>query len=182
MRIADVFFCLAILGVGGSLAAAAAARDAVATRDFIGAEGARQPCDVTTPNGVSAGPWRGNWSHGNEALSSGPFGVRRSGEVVFRAGGPGFVTPDGALGMKFGWQRGIAGALEITGRRLDADAPPLRSEVPDGYGEIGFHASYVIFPTPGCWEVTARVADAIVTFITEVVLIGDGPSWRRGGD
>jgi len=103
-----------------------------------------------------------------------------NGEVVFRPGGPGFITNDGALGMKFPWQRGVRGRLTIEGRRLDGDAPPLRSEVNNGYGDIGFQATYVIFPTPGCWEVTGRVADASVTFITRVVKIGEGPSWHRG--
>jgi hypothetical protein len=81
--------------------------------------------------------------------------------------------------MKFPWQRGISGRLTIEGRRLDADAPPLRSEVLSGYGDRGFQSSYIIFPTPGCWEVTGRVADASVTFITTVVKVGEGPSWRR---
>jgi hypothetical protein len=102
------------------------------------------------------------------------------GEVVFKPGGPGFVTSDGALGMKFGWYRGVRGRLTIEGRRLDGDATPLRSEVNNGYGDTGFQATYVIFPTPGCWEVTGRVADASVTFITRVVKIGEGPSWHRG--
>jgi hypothetical protein len=44
----------------------------------------------------------------------------------------------------------------------------------------GFQASYVIFPTPGCWEVTGRVGDASITFVLSVIKIGDGPSWRRG--
>jgi hypothetical protein len=82
--------------------------------------------------------------------------------------------------MKFGWQRGVRGQLTIEGRRLDAPAPLLRSEVPNGYGALGFQATYVIFPTPGCWEVAGRVSDASVTFVTVVVKIGDGPTWRRG--
>ena len=44
-------------------------------------------------------------------------------------------------------------------------------------GDRGFQATYIIFPTPGCWEVTGRVGDAKVTFITRVVKIGDG---KRG--
>lgn len=103
-----------------------------------------------------------------------------NGEVIFRPGGSGFVTSDGALGMKYGWYRGVRGRLTIEGRRLDGDAAPLRSEVNNGYGESGFQASYVIFPTAGCWEVTGRVADASVTFITRVVKIGEGPNWHRG--
>jgi hypothetical protein len=75
------------------------------------------------------------------------------------------------------WQP--AGRLRIEGRRLDASASPLRAEVPDGYGDLGFQASSVIFPTPGCWEVTGRVNDASVTFVTKVTKIADGPGWRR---
>ena len=129
--------------------------------------GGEVPCNVTASNG----------EYGTAELST--VGLWPNGEVIFKPGGPGFVASDGALGMKFGWQRRVRGKLTITGRRLDAEAPPLRSEVNNGYGDIGFHASYVIFPTPGCWEVTGHVADASVTFVTRVTRIGDGPSWRR---
>jgi len=138
-------------------------------------------CVVTVPNGVVAGsstPERG--SYGNTLLST--IGLWPGGTIVFRPGGAGFVTPDGALGMKFGWARGIPGRLQITGRRLDGAAAPLASEIPDGYGDIGFQASYLIFPAPGCWEVTARVgvrADSTIVFITKVLKVGDGPAWRR---
>ena len=78
--------------------------------------------------------------------------------------------------MKFAWQRGVRGALRIEGRRLDSVAPPLRAHIPNGYGDIGFQATAIIFPTPGCWEVTGRVGNASVTFTTKVIKIGDGPS------
>jgi len=101
------------------------------------------------------------------------------GEFVFKPGGAGFVGSDGSLGIKVGWQRGVPGRLTITGRRLDEQAPALRSEVNSGYGDIGFQASYVIFPTPGCWEITGSVGEASVTFVMRVVKIGDGPTWHR---
>ena len=116
---------------------------------------------------------------GSEQVSV--LGLWQDGTVIFRPGGSGFITGDGALGMKFGWQRGVQGQLAIEGRRLDSVAPPLRSEVPSGYGATGFQATYLIFPTPGCWEVTGRVGAASVTFVTNVVKIGDGPAWRREG-
>jgi hypothetical protein len=137
-------------------------------------------CEVTKPNGIVAGvkePAPG--SYGNSEVSVGPFGLWPEGTIVFKPGGAGFVTRNGALGMKFGWMRGVSGTLKITGRRLDGEAPPLRSEVPDGYGDRGFQATYLIFPTPGCWEVTGHVGDSSVTFVTKVVKIGDGPPWRR---
>jgi hypothetical protein len=143
-------------------------------------------CSVTAPNGVVAGlserrEGDGGY-YGNALLSVGPFGLWPNGTVVFRPGGPGFVTRDGALGMKFGWTRGVRGPLTVAGHRLDGAAAPLRLDASDGYGDIGFQASYVIFSTPGCWEVTAQVGereDSKITFVTKVVKIGEGPAWRR---
>jgi hypothetical protein len=137
-------------------------------------------CEVTRPNGIVAGSEQPEAkSYGNRQLSLGPFGLWPDGTVVFKPGGAGFVTPDGSLGMKFGWTRGIAGQLRIEGRRLDAPAPPLRSDIPTGYGQVGFQATALVFSSPGCWEVTGRVGDASLTFVTKVVKIGDGPSWRK---
>ena len=134
-------------------------------------------CAVTTPNGIVAGGGEEDRnSYGNRQVSV--FGLH-DGTVIFKPGGSGFVTRDGSLGMKFGWLRGVPGQLRIEGRRLDAVASPLRAEVPNGYGALGFQATYVVFATPGCWEVTGRVGDASVTFVTMVVKIGDGPAWRR---
>ena len=138
-------------------------------------------CVVTVPNGIAAGDELDPSSYGNRQVSVGPFGLWSNGTVVFKPGGAGFVTRDGSLGMKFGWRRGVSGRLRIDGRRLDDTAPPLRGEVPTGYGDRGFQATYVIFPTPGCLEVTGRVGEASVTFVTRVVKIGDGPAWRRDG-
>jgi len=131
------------------------------------------------PNGIVAfldRPAAG--SHGNRLLSVGPFGLWPNGIVVFKPGGAGFVTPDGSLGMKFGWRRGVRGQLTIEGRRLDASSRPLRADIPNGYGDFGFQATALIFPTPGCWEVTGHVGEASLTFVTLVVKIGDGPNWR----
>lgn len=124
-------------------------------------------CPVTEPNGE--GPPEeppSKYHHGNGQIWTGLYD---DGTVVFDPNGPGSVEPDGSLSMKFWWWRGVEGRLEITGRRLDADAPPLRASIPDGYGDIGFQASGLIFPTPGCWEVTGRVGDASLTFVTRVV-------------
>jgi hypothetical protein len=146
------------------------------------ANAAEQPpaCDVTKPNGIAAGSEQAEpSSYGNRQVSVGPFGLWPEGTVVFKPGGAGFVTSEGSLGMKFGWRRGVRGQLTVEGRRLDAPAPPLRASIPKGYGEIGFQSTALVFSTPGCWEVTGRVADASVTFVTKVVKIGDGPAWRR---
>jgi hypothetical protein len=127
-------------------------------------------CPVTAPRSV--GPpgalpddffgWGS--SHGNDKLWVGglwPHGVINA--------GPEFVAQDGTVGMKFGWWRAAAGKLQITGRRLDAPAPPARAHVPDGYGDTGFQASGVDFPTEGCWEVTGTLPTTRLTFVTFVI-------------
>jgi len=130
-------------------------------------------CPVTQPNGgtYTAEPAGGN--HGNDALVT---WLWPEGKVVFKPGGAGFVLSDGALSMKFGWWRRRNGPLKLEGRRLDGQAPAMRSSIPNGYGEIGFQSTALIFPTPGCWEVTGRVGDGSLTFVTLVEKIGEGPT------
>jgi hypothetical protein len=132
-------------------------------------------CNTTASNGIGILGNSEPGSYGNGLMSVGQW---RDGTVIFRPGGPGFVTSDGGLGMKFGWRRGVRGRLIVTGRRLDAPALPLRARVPQGYGDFGFQSTYLIFSTPGCWEVTGRVGDTSLTFVTNVVKIGGGPTWR----
>jgi hypothetical protein len=151
---------------------------AVMPASFLLAQASREPdaCHPTRPNGIVAGSSeRNEASFGNALLSVGPFGLWPNGTVVFKPGGGGFQTEDGALGMKFGWTRGIRGKLNVRGRRIDGDAPPLRFETGTPNSESAFLASYLIFPAPGCWEVTAQVGDredSKITFVTLVEKIG----------
>jgi hypothetical protein len=116
-------------------------------------------CPITPPNratppgvGAPAGV-----NHGNTRLWTAmwPGGVIKA--------EPDDLDTDGSIQMKFGWWRGVSGGLSIQGRRLDGSAPPLGAEVPDGYGERGFQASGVGFPTQGCWEITGQVGAARLT-------------------
>ena len=138
-------------------------------------------CAVTSPNGiVASGGEPTPDSYGNAQLSVGPFGLWSGGTVTFRPGGPGFVTRGGSLGMKFGWQIAVGGRFIVEGRRLDGPAPPMWADNATGeFVAPGFHATALIFPTPGCWEVTGRVGDASLTFVVNVEKVGDGPAWHR---
>jgi hypothetical protein len=75
----------------------------------------------------------------------------------------------GTINWKFPWFRATKGQLEITGRRLDAPAPPLEFEPNPFYGDIGFQPSGVGFPTEGCWELTGKVGDTSITFVVFVI-------------
>jgi hypothetical protein len=142
-------------------------------------------CAVTAPNGVTR-PGRQPVAdgHANDVLWT---LLWPEGRVVFEPGGPGFILPDGSLGMKWPWVPVAPGELplvpedlSITGRRLDGPAPPLRAQISTGTIEYGyfFFPSYLIFATPGCWEVTGRLGQESLTFVTLVVLEGEGPEWR----
>jgi hypothetical protein len=69
----------------------------------------------------------------------------------------------GEEGNKMGWFRPAGAELEITGRRVDGQAPPLEAEVPCCY-PTRFQATGVYFPTEGCWEITARAAKSELKF------------------
>jgi hypothetical protein len=93
------------------------------------------------------------------------------GTIVFEPGGPGEIRPDGSLVMKVPFWRdeGVVGNLVITGRSLHREGLGMTGEVPEGSGGEGFQASALVFPEPGCWEVTATAGSASMTFVTEVV-------------
>jgi hypothetical protein len=70
-------------------------------------------------------------------------------------------------GIKMGWFRPAGATLEITGQRLDGDSPPLEAIIPCCY-PTRFQASGLIFPTEGCWEITAKAADRELSFVVSV--------------
>lgn len=128
-------------------------------------------CPVTLPNGKSPHAiGASDFNHGNEdgTLFTIPW---PEGTVIFARDGPGFVGADNSLAMKWPWWRGVPGKLTIAGRRLDAPAPALRAEITEGYGDSGFLPISLIFPTQGCWEVTGKVGNARLTFVTLVVKV-----------
>jgi len=131
-----------------------------------------EPAQTQTVCAVSKGVQR------NDALET---IAPADGKLVFHPGGAGFIDTDGALGMKWGWVRRIAGDLIVGGRRLDGDAPPARSYMNFGYGTRGFQASYLVFPSPGCWEITGRIGDRSLTFVVQVEKVGAGPNWKYEG-
>ena len=126
-------------------------------------------CDVTQPNhsvppGETPGPGQVLADyHGNRGL----WTVLPSRGVL--VAGIDDLRPDGSIARKFPWWRGPEGQLQITGRRLDHDAPELRARIPSGYGSKGFQSSALIFPTVGCWGVSGSVGSAELTFVTLVV-------------
>ena len=78
----------------------------------------------------------------------------------------------GEDGNKVGWFRPAGVLLEITGHRLDGEAPTMEASVPCCY-PTRFQATGLIFPTEGCWNVTARADDKELSFVVAVGLEED---------
>jgi hypothetical protein len=141
-------------------------------------------CPVTFPNGsqpprsISSDPPSPHL-HGNGSLWTGPG----AGGKIIPA--PEQFNTDGSLNWKMGWDRGVPGELTVTGIRLDAHAPPAVGHYDiSGYGQLGFQAGWVYFPSVGCWELTGRVGDAdlsIVILLLTVPFEYVEPAWLPEG-
>lgn len=121
-------------------------------------------CPVSEPSTTTSGYTYGNgrlrvamyWDDG--VVVAGPT---RDGAV--------YATADrtGTIHQKVGWWR-ARGVLHIVGRRLDGDRAVLRSRVPEGYGGRGFQPTELLFPTTGCWRVTATAGSGRLSYVVWV--------------
>jgi hypothetical protein len=84
------------------------------------------------------------------------------------------LNPGGYTQKVFWWRDGYVWNEEpepdliVTGERLDAEAPPLEaSKATNAYAsDIGSAMLVgVDFPTPGCWKITGRYAEAELSFV-----------------
>lgn len=69
--------------------------------------------------------------------------------------------------LKTGWFRPEGVTLEITGQRLDGEAPALEVSIPCCY-PTRFQATGLTFPTDGCWQVNAAAGGSHLSFIVQV--------------
>lgn len=71
----------------------------------------------------------------------------------------------------YDWDTDRRPQLTVRGRRLDAPAPPLHVDEPNG-GWVHLEQPFIVvgfnFPTLGCWEVTGRYRDDELTFVVWV--------------
>lgn len=130
-------------------------------------------CPVTIPTRTpppNAGFTAAGFNFGGRYLRAQlywPDGVLSAG-VLPDGGSMATITPDGSIRMKVGWWRGLRGKLAVRGRRLDASAPAMRSDVPEGYGSRGFIPTALTFPTVGCWKVVGRLQHVRLAWVVKV--------------
>jgi hypothetical protein len=130
-------------------------------------------CQGTRPNHavrLDAGFGRDGFNYGNARLRAHlnwKDGRLRAG-ILPDGGSVATINEDGSMWAKQGWWRGLRGVLGVTGRRLDAPAPPLRADIRGGYGAQGFIPVGLTFPTVGCWRVTGKLGNARLTYVVRV--------------
>ena len=100
-----------------------------------------------------------------DAFGNGPWFV--NGDRSIWAGWDAVRMVAGPRGSKVLWIRPQGTQLNVTGRRLDADSPPLQARV-DCCSPAGFLSSRLFFPAEGCWEVSATSGGSELTFVTRV--------------
>jgi hypothetical protein len=134
---------------------------------------AGRSCPVTMPTREvppGAGFTAAGFNYGGAHLRAHlywPNGTLTAG-ILPDGGSMAIINSDGSIYVKVGWWLGLPGRLVVTGRRLDAPAPPLRARVPGGYGSRGFQPSGITFPTVGCWRVTGKLGRARLSFTVKV--------------
>lgn len=136
---------------------------------------ASRSCPATLPNWTvppGAGSSAAGFNYGNRYLRAQIWshGMLIAG-ILPDGGSSATINPDGSIRAKQGWWRGLTGELVITGRRLDAPAPPLRADVPSGYGDRGFVATALTFSSAGCWKVIGKLGSARLTFVVRVTTL-----------
>jgi hypothetical protein len=125
-------------------------------------------CRVTLPGGqLPAGSHGVNYGNRTLAVRLWPHGKLVAGRLP-GGGALGTINADGSIRAKIGWWRGIEGPLRITGKRLDAHAPSLTADIPDGYEPTGFQPTALTFPTTGCWAVRGHLGSARLRFVVLV--------------
>src|SRR5262249_25869093 len=114
-------------------------------------------CVTTPPAGPILGkpfPASDNW-YGSEALA-----VMLPPGGIWRGMGPAHHYRDKLFVWSLGFKPGGESNLKVTGRRIDADAPPADvSQASNANAKsLGGWAMLVAveFPSPGCWEIAAR--------------------------
>jgi hypothetical protein len=133
------------------------------TRAAVGADGTSS-CAITRPNDAT-----------DPSQSKNPYGYRLGAlwTELWPYGvtlvGKGNVASDGWLAVKVPWYRYGKGKLKIAARRLDKPAQPARAHIFSGYGNTGFQATTIYFPSEGCWKIVGTVGRAKLTYVTIIL-------------
>ncbi|MDO9086485.1 MAG: hypothetical protein Q7U53_09790 [Anaerolineaceae bacterium] len=109
------------------------------------------------------------------------IGLWKDGVVYFCPNCAGDLSSNSRLGMKFWFYRTVPGEVIFEGRKVDEAGPEALldsfGETADGYGDTGFHSAGLVFPGQGCWEITARIGEDQITFVTLVIWVPFDPLW-----
>ena len=86
------------------------------------------------------------------------------------------------MSVDFNWRKEYPPRIEVTGRRLDGDAPPLLKLRPTNALGKPYSAMLVgvYVPTPGCWEITGEYKGQKLSFVVWVQPVNSDKKVKRG--
>lgn len=132
-------------------------------------------CHVTLPNGNR--PPRSLAAAGDDFYGNGKLWVAMWWQHgVIRAGMDAGVPQPGGVSIKTPWVQGpdANGELQIFGSRLDRPAPAINQE--EGRGQ-GFHPTGIVYPTPGCWQISSQAGSTALTNTVWVTFTPELARW-----
>jgi hypothetical protein len=74
----------------------------------------------------------------------------------------------GKGGNRIMWIKPPGHEIEISGRRLGGESPPLKVGSNRAYLDKGFEPNRLYFPVAGCWEITVASGQDELVFVAEV--------------
>jgi LysM repeat protein len=75
--------------------------------------------------------------------------------------------PNGSFALNWPWWKRTDAHFSFEGHRLEAEAAELIVEMSEPFYNLT--SPTLIFPTTGCWEITARAGEASLTLVVEIV-------------
>ena len=126
-------------------------------------------CDVSSPTGRPV-VGRPSFNYGNPRIAVALPPKATYVAVPDDEPGWAWVQSNGWIRTKVGWWR-ARGTLRVSGKRLDAPAPPLRADVGPLSSAPGgtFVPSLLFFPSVGCWKLTATAGGGRLVAVVRVV-------------
>jgi hypothetical protein len=158
-----VVICACLAGCGGG----STHKQGTAALTVTPATASIARCPVTVPNGQTPpGEQPSREDHGNGGLWT---AIPPDGRVVATHR---FVRRDGSMRIKFPWwgSRRADKDLRISGSSVHPPGARAQAQISPGLTRAPhFWASAIVFPTEGCWRVTASAGHARLTFVVLVL-------------
>ena len=123
-------------------------------------------CPVTLPSEDKSTWYHELYAHHNNVLAV--YLYKTGSRTIGQPGA--WIQPDGYIHSKYGWVKKVAGKLSVRGERLDGESSrPFKVNYNDQLIRAGGIPGGFLFPDPGCWKITGKLAGEELSFVIEII-------------